>query len=71
MDWLFGISIAIYIVCFTLFIMWLIYDKAHEEEWSYSRTMNYFFKLRCIFPKTTKLIHHTKETNKKKENAKK
>ncbi len=51
-KWLYGYSIAMFILAFILYVVWTIHDKMSEEEWSMSKAVHFYARLRCIFPKT-------------------
>jgi hypothetical protein len=51
-KWLYGHSIAMFILTFILYFVWIVYDKMNDEEWTLGKSMIYYAKLRCIFPKT-------------------
>jgi len=54
--WLSAFSITLFVVSHLLYITWIIYSKMNEEKWAFRKTINFYSKLRCIFPKKNMLI---------------
>ena len=49
--WLYGLSIALFIASFFVYVYFMIKSRMYDNEWTFRITLNHYMKFRCIFPK--------------------
>lgn len=67
LEWLYGLSIALFILAFALYTLAHIREKMIENEWTFSTAFRYYAKMRCIFPKRQLLKAKAPSDKKKKK----
>jgi len=53
--WLYIVSIAGFCVSFLIYLYFYIHRTMDLNDWSFSKTLSYYLKMQCIFPKRTSL----------------
>ena len=63
--WLKATVIALFIASSFLYLYLIISQKMHETEWKFKKVIEFYVKLRCLFPKPTVLKTKKEEVKKK------